>query len=242
MKLCVPSYKRPRNILTKKIYKNLKVYVCESEYEEYKKHNEDIEIIAMPKGVQGNISRVRNYILDNEFKEKDRCVIIDDDFSGVYYHENEKKYFMSEEKLSWFIENAFEMSRALGVKMWGINLLSGNMEYRIYSPLSMKSPVLAPFTAHFKNDLRYDERIPLKEDYDFFIQHMNEFKKVLRFNKFFYLCKQSNMVGGCASMRNREEEERQLVLLEKKWGKGIIKRDMKKHDYNPVIKIPIKGI
>ena len=70
--------------------------------------------------------------------------------------------------------------------------------------------------------------------------------------KYHYVCKQSKQAGGCATYRNYEREMEQLQLLQKKWGKGIVKIDnvanpnMKKEkvsiDYNPIIRIPIKGV
>ena len=240
--MCVPSYKRPDIIKTNKIYKNIKVYICETEQEEYKKNYPDINFEIMKKGIQGNVARVRNYILDNEFKKNDRCVIIDDDFSGVYKWEKNEKILLDEKELKEFLENGFSIADELNVKLWGININSDKMSYREYSPISFLSPVLGPISCHLKNEIRYDERIPLKEDYDFFIQQIYKNRKILRFNKYFYVCKQSNLKGGCSMMRNLIEEERQFRLLEKKWGKRIIKRDIKKNDYNPIIKVPIKGI
>jgi hypothetical protein len=52
-------------------------------------------------------------------------------------------------------------------------------------------------------------------------------------------------------MRNRQREREQFELLQKKWGNNIVKEDasnkgrskkVKKFDYNPIIKVPIKGI
>jgi hypothetical protein len=67
-----------------------------------------------------------------------------------------------------------------------------------------------------------------------------------------YNCKQSKQSGGCATYRNYEKEKQQLEMLKKKWGKKIVKIDKtensnqkkkaKEFDYNPIIKIPIKGI
>lgn len=57
--------------------------------------------------------------------------------------------------------------------------------------------------------------------------------------------------GGCATIRNRKREKEQFELLQKKWGGGIVKIDRsnkgrtdkeKLFDYNPIIKVPIKGI
>jgi hypothetical protein len=95
--------------------------------------------------------------------------------------------------------------------------------------------------------------LPLKEDYDMTIQQLNKYRKVLRVNKFFYDVKQSEQAGGCADYRNMDKEKEQLRLLQKKWGSDIVRSDnndrshnLKKKkrqiDYNPIIKVPIKGI
>ncbi|WP_143435191.1 MULTISPECIES: hypothetical protein [Lactobacillus] len=101
--------------------------------------------------------------------------------------------------------------------------------------------------------MRYDERLPLKEDYDMTLQQLNKYRKVLRVNKFFYRVKQAENVGGCASYRNFEFEKEQLNALVNKWGSKIVrmdnadrshnlKKEKKKIDFNPIIKPPIKGV
>mgnify|MGYP003648447112 CR=1 FL=1 len=56
-------------------------------------------------------------------------------------------------------------------------------------------------------------------------------------------------LGGCADYRTMSREKDQLTLLQKKWGKKIVKLDTtqrgkktKNFDLNPIIKAPIKGI
>ena len=104
---------------------------------------------------------------------------------------------------------------------------------------------------HLKNNIRYDETLPLKEDYDLAIQHLNEYRGILRLNGYHYICEQSTNKGGCASIRNRQREKEQFDLLQKKWGSEIVREDtsnkgktkkVKKFDYNPIVKVPIKGI
>ena len=57
-----------------------RVWVDCGEYDEYKRNYPEADIISCPEGVQGNVSRVRNYILDEEFKRgMDVVCIIDDD-------------------------------------------------------------------------------------------------------------------------------------------------------------------
>ena len=56
-------------------------------------------------------------------------------------------------------------------------------------------------------------------------------------------------LGGCADYRTMSREMDQLKLLQKKWGRTIVKFDttqrgkkIRTFDLNPIIKAPIKGI
>ena len=63
-----PSYKRPK-VETLLYIPFCKVYVAPEEYEDYLEFNPRYKenIIKCDKGIQGNVGRVRNYILDTEF-------------------------------------------------------------------------------------------------------------------------------------------------------------------------------
>ena len=89
MKISVncPSYKRPK-VETLEYLPFCKVWVDEKEYQDYLNANPGFEknIISVPEGVQGNLCRIRNYILNEEFKNgMDVVLLIDDDMKGVYY-------------------------------------------------------------------------------------------------------------------------------------------------------------
>lgn len=254
-----PSYKRPK-VETLDYLPFCKVWVDEKEYDDYVKANPKFKdnIISCPEGIQGNVSRIRNYILDEEFKNgTDVVVLIDDDMQGIYHFEGTKEYCYNKIKVEAdeffeFIEKYSIMCDELGFKLWGVNLNQDALSYRQYSPFSTTAVILGPFSCHLNNELRYDEKLPLKEDYDIAIQHLNKYRGILRINKYFYNCKQSKQAGGCASYRNYDKEIQQLELLQKKWGSKIVKIDnvknanqkkqSKKIDYNPIIKILIKGI
>ncbi len=77
------------------------------------------------------------------------------------------------------------------------------------------------------------------------LQHIKKYKGALRFNFAHYDVKQAEQEGGCSAYRNLDYEKEQFFSLQKKWGKDIIKRDQsskKSFDFNPILKIPIKGI
>ena len=80
----IPSLHRPDGVLTLDIMPFAQVWVDESEAEEYRKHNPGAKIVSCPKGVQGNLCRVRNYILRKEFEGgADVCLIVDDDMMAL---------------------------------------------------------------------------------------------------------------------------------------------------------------
>lgn len=251
--VCCPSYKRPK-VKTLDYLPFCKVYVDNKEYEEYKKQNKGgANIISVPDGIQGNLCRIRNYILDKELAENDVCLIIDDDLGGIYYFEKLEEHKVSADEFLEFIEKYSIMADDIGAKFWGVNCNSDPQCYREYTPFSTTSYIGGPFQCFLKgNDLRYDETLPLKEDYDMTLKQLNKYRVVLRINKYHYKCEQSTNAGGCASYRNIEREKEQLSMLQNKWGTKIVKIDksdrshsskkIKKIDYNPVINVPIKGV
>lgn len=254
--VCCPSYRRPK-VQTLEYLPFCRIYVDPREYEKYRKANPGAAIIICRSGIQGNVARVRNYILDREFGEgADAVAIVDDDMNAMGFHESGKhRELLATEDFLPFVEKYTVMARDLGAKMWGVNVNFDPQSYRTCSPFSTLSFIGGPFGCFLRgNECRYDETLPLKEDYDMTIQQLNRYRVALRVNKFWYKVKQSKQAGGCAAIRNLEREREQLELLRKKWGGRIVKFDTldRNHrcrknrtatfDYNPIIRAPIKGI
>lgn len=254
--VCSPSYKRPK-VKTLEYLPFCRVYVAPEEAEDYQKHNPGADITVCRSGIQGNVARVRNYILDVEFANgADAVAIIDDDMTCMGYHENcNARHKLPASDFMGFLEKYTLMAQDMGVKLWGVNVNFDPQCYRMCSPFSTLSFIGGPFGCFLRGNVcRYDEALPLKEDYDMTIQQINRYRGVLRINKYWYNVKQSRQAGGCAAIRNFNKELEQLQLLQKKWGSRIVRFDhldrnhkrKKKRtatfDYNPVIRVPIKGI
>lgn len=253
----IPSYKRPK-VESLDYIPFANVYVDESEADEYKAENKNGNIIACPTGIQGNLCRIRNYIMDEEFKKgADAVVIVDDDMEGIYYWECDKDRKTIEnrkiqtDELKPLIEKYTIICHDLDFAYWGMNCNQDKLSYRQYSPFSFVSYIGGPFQCFLKKNIcRYDERLPLKEDYDMTLQQCNIYRGCLRCNFLTYNVKQAKQTGGCASYRNLETEKQQFECLRKKWGGSIVKEDKgnsrkgnkRSFDFNPIIKIPIKGI
>lgn len=246
-----PSHKRPK-VRTLDYIPFCKVWVSKKELPEYEAQNEGATFELLSS--QGNISRVRNEILEREFASgADVVCIMDDDLKGIYHFEKSpystfgyEKRKVETEHFEEFIYNGTIAAQDIGAYLWGVNLNKDSLSYKHSRPFSTTGIILGPFSCHLKGSVcRYDERIPLKEDYDMALQHLNKYRKILRFNKYHYDCKQSEQAGGCAVIRNYQTEKEQFELLQKKWGEDIVRIDKsskKEFDYNPIIKVPISGI
>jgi hypothetical protein len=247
MNIYAPSYKRAKGVKTHKIIKDVIYCVHEFEADDYKKLGYNVEV--MPDSIKGNIARVRNYMLDNYIGDKG--LIVDDDLEAI------KRWNVKEGKpkqetinnITEWIEQGFNMCEEVGAKLWGVNILGDKGSYREYSPFSLTNTVSASFMGFLNNKLRFDERLPLKDDYDYCLQNLNEYRKILRINYACLVKKDHGNLGGCADYRTMSREKDQIKLMQKKWGSKIVKIDKtqrgkkkKNFDLNPIIKAPIKGI
>ena len=247
MKIYAPSYKRSEGVKTHKILPDVIYCVAEFEADKYIDKGYNVEVI--PNEVQGNVARVRNYILKNFIKEKGLMVDDDIEHFKIWSTEDGLPKSIQIEDMEEFIEHGFNLCEEFGCRLWGINIIGDKGSYREYSPFSLTNPISAAFMGFLNNELLFDERIPLKEDYDFSIQNCNKYRKLLRLNYAYMIKKDHKNKGGCAEMRTMQVEFEQLKLLQNKWGKKIVKNDTtqrgvktKGFDINPILKIPIKGI
>lgn len=254
-----PSYRRPK-VETLDYLPFCQVWVDESEADIYRANNPGAQIISCKQGIQGNLCRIRNHILKTEFAAgADVVLIIDDDMQGVYRFEPQGDFGYAEIKVEStefldFIERYSSLAQEFGAKFWGVNINVDPQSYRHYTPFSTVSYIGGPFQCFLRgNQCYYDERLPLKEDYDMTLQQLNRERVVLRVNKYHYRVKQAKQAGGCAAYRNYEREKQQLEALQKKWGSDIVRCDFSdrshkgtrkkvRMDFNPVIHPPIRGV
>lgn len=254
-KIYAPSYQRAESAFTHKTYPEVFYVVAESEAAEYRKVHD--RVVAVPDKVQGLLPRVYNWILKNA--DVENLVITDDDISCYGYFWEKKECKLSQEGLNSFIEHGFLLAEDLGAYFWGLNINDDRQSYREYTPFSMLSYIGGPFQAHRRSHgIFYDLKMFLKEDYDMTLMQINKFRRVLRFNGYYYRAKQggsgSGQAGGCASYRNVKVEIEQVKALQRKWGNQIVKFDPREgsrsnrtdkkqnFDVNPIIKVPIKGV
>jgi hypothetical protein len=246
-----PSYKRASGLKTHKLIPSVVYCVGESEKEDYEEQG--VNVITCPDKVNGNIARARNWILDNHANKQ--LLIIDDDIAKIGRHEPDgetyKVNWLTPDDVSDLIQQGFDLCKGFGARLWGLNPASDKGGYREYTPFGCNSYVSGSFSGFIDPVLRYDENLPLKEDYDMTIQQCNAYRRVLRLNMFHMVKNDHGNKGGCANYRTLEREMEQYELLLAKWGSKIVRRDngsksdgKKKasYDINPIINVPIGGV
>ncbi len=249
MKIIAPSYKRASGVLTHRILPGVVYAVHEFEASEYRDRGHSV--IVLPDETRGNIARVRNWIRDEHGGED--LLIIDDDIRHVKeYQWKDGKFHhvpLTGDRLLEFIESGFELARQWGVRIWGVNSTFDKQSYRELQPFSTLSYISASWHGFIDCPTRYDESLPLKEDFDICLQEINDHRAILRINYVAMIKDDHGNTGGCAAYRNMEAEREQFALLQKKWGSQIVRYDKQKRsakrvefDFNPVLKIPIGGV
>jgi len=241
-----PSYRRAESAITQDYLPRCTYVVAASEKKAYESNGR--RAVTVPDKIQGNVARVRNWILDHY----NPVLILDDDIRHIGRWSQQVNQKLSADEAMEFIEHGFILAKQLKARMWGVNLLPDKGAYREYTPLAFRSVVLGPVQGFVNLDLRYDESLPLKEDYDLSLQVLNKYRRTLRFNAYHYSCHQHTNEGGCGTYRTMEKEQRQFELLQEKWGSDIVRIDQQggqvnqrkatAWDINPVIRVPIHGV
>lgn len=255
----VPSYNRCDGVTTLNYLSKAKMYVSPEDYPKYVKCNPDWKdrIVEVPEGVQGKgKAHVMNWLLDNLWEDNvDGIMIIDDDVSTLMAHSingTKEDYEIDEELFYELCEDYTLLAREWGCGMWSFGLNSDRFSYISYSPFKTHSYLDGGLQGFCKkDDVRYDEKLTVKEDVDMFLQQIQKYHKALRVDKYYWKKKSFEGVGGSQAFRSEESEKKQFQLMQKKWGSDIIRPNRPKakkkssiRSYGGAIKlnIPLDGI
>jgi hypothetical protein len=236
-----PSYKRAGAVRVRKWWPEVVLAVIESQAAEYEE-KEGGPLLVLPDSVGGNIARTRNEILDRLHADHEWVLTVDDDLSEIGWMHRGKQHPFSPEERERALWQGCTLAEQAGAYLWGFNVQADPKFYREYTPFAFLSPVLGPFTCHRRGSgCRYDERLPLKEDYDYWLQHVRAHHRTFRFNGRYYRADHFDLAGGVTSYRNMDGEREQLELLQRKWGPRVVTYNLAK-SVNPKVRPPIPGV
>lgn len=243
--VAVASYGRAGRVSTVDVFPEGVIVVPEKQRESYEalqRLPDGWSIRSIPDTMDGNLCRKRNTILEM-FEGRD-VVIVDDDYDYVGRWEDGEDVRLGPDGIRHMLWQGAVLARDLGTPFWGINVQVDRRFYREYTPFSLTNVALGPFqgfTSERPADLRYDEDLWLKEDYDLSLRVLHRWHRILRMNAYHYRVDHFNEAGGQVGKRNMTEEVRQLHALQKRWGSDVVKLELHR-SVNPIIKVPLKGV
>ena len=214
----IPSKGRAGRVTTSELFYDPVIVCPQAEVEEYKKHHK--KVLGVDDRVKG-ITATRNWILNNV--DDEWHIQVDDDALSFHaYEDGKKERFIDKDRIHQILDNQFHLCKGWGFKTWGLALTADYKFYDEFRPFTTQSVIGANIIGIIKNEIRFDERLKVKEDYDYSMQHIAKYGGVLRCSKFGIDVVHLTNEGGCVSYRTKEVEMDAYNVLLKKWGKKIV--------------------
>ena len=186
--------------------------------------------------IGGKLTPSRNLALIRAFKDGKPCIQISDDpkkFKQVLFMEDGSKQVRD---IS-FVEAAKLMLDRLKdspFKLAGIAPTAN--PYFSNRSISTRHFVIGDFICVMPSEIRFDQAMTLKEDYDFTLQHIRNHGGVIRNDDILCEFEHYKNAGGAVSIRNTAEEQKNISHLKQKWGRVIA--DNAKRPNEILLKIP----
>jgi len=217
IKIAIPSYKRAEQIasLTLKLIDteifDVYVFVRQEETYTYQEHCPDATVVWTD---AIGITPTRNAILDY-FQEGDKVLMLDDDIKSVKFLFKDKLQKLNKEQITKLIIREFDKCEKQGLKMWWIYPIANN--FFMSSKYNTKCFIIWTFAGIINTELRFDETLTLKEDYDYSLQHIFTYGWVLRNNSVAVEAIHYTNKWWCVDYRDKNREQIAINILKKKW-------------------------
>ena len=212
----VISHARPQN--AKKMAKLIgraTWYVGKDEAMDYLK--EDVPNVVE----SGRLCESRNRALEDAFKQGLTCVQLSDDLYKIYTPYFREDVQKRRRKEISFKETLAMMDTAESIfKLIGTSPTDNPLNWD-GRDLRVNKFIIGDFMMIRPNDLRFDENLKLKEDYDYTLQHITQVGGTLRFDNILPTFGHRTNIGGAVEYRTDFVEQSTIEYLRKKWGRFI---------------------
>ena len=175
----------------------------------------------------GTLIQSRNWALEKAFANNVICVQLSDDLKKVKTNKNFG--------IQQGVELDFAIEKLVGVfnKIPNVYLMGippTPNDFYAKTIVSKNSFCIGDLIFVKPNELRFDERMTLKEDYDYTLQHIQRFGNCFRYQKYLFEFEHYKNKGGAVDYRNDDEEKKNIRYLISKWGKKIRMNPKRKNE------------
>jgi hypothetical protein len=225
--IAIPSYNRPTVETLAAIAglpKEVKRYVFVNDKEEAKLYranmaNASAQVTSL--GCKRGIQYARNAILDY-FPKGAEIVTLCDDVESLQTLDpiGDKLRLLTPKEWHQLILGGFDQAHRYGTKLWGVYPVANHfyMSWKV----STKAFIIGTFSGIIVSDIRHDERLELKEDYDFSLKHIHRYSGVIRYNNICVKAKHYKNKGGCVGYRTTEKEQNAIRILKSLYPKNVV--------------------
>lgn len=225
--IVIPSHKRADRVLSKDLVENPIICVAESQADEYRAFNPEVEIVTHPDDVVGLIPK-RNWMA-NHFGE---LFMLDDDviqFHKIYVGLDEKAECIKDKAVvSASIDKLYRIAKMLGINLFGFTKNTRPIMYDPFKPYSLSNMITGCAYGVIKSpNIWWDESLKLKEDFwiSCYVKHTE--RMILLDERFNFVQKDTFFnPGGLSAIRNDKTEMQNMLQIKKYFGSCItLKRD-----------------
>jgi len=209
--------------------------------------------------VGGKLTPARNRALADARRQGKVCVQCSDDISCWEYrvgeqakertmdaqnkaHRNSKRYVVSPVMAAQFVLAKMRgVEEARKPQLGGAYILGDCSRTWGGEAFSRRHFILGDFLVADDSKVRFDERLTLKEDYDFVAQHIHTHGSVMRCNRLTFSAKHYSNSGGAVDNRDAAgtKEQANMAILFQKWPNAIYPHGTRRNEV--VLRWPSDG-
>lgn len=223
--LAIISHKRPENIeKMEEIVGNperIHWYVGKNDKKAYRSAlGEVIEV--------GDLCKSRNKAIQLANSEDKYCLQLSDDLKECGMVSSSGQ--LNKPNFTEIIKEMFKILSTTPLYLAGVAPTANLFFYNPLKPIGLKHFILGDMMLIKRNKLKFDEKLSLKEDYDYTLQHIKTYGGVLRLNYILPSFKHRVNKGGAVDIRTDEKEQQAIQYLKNKWGSCIRDNPRRKNE------------
>jgi len=210
MLIAIPSKGRANGVKSlRQLPTSATLFVPATEADAYRASNPGVEVVEVPNDVHG-ITRTRNWILD--YTDEPRVVFVDDDLKRAGWLQALPFRFrvvddMPEADLLNEWCKLFDLTEQMKYRIWGVSTISAPRAVYPYKPFIWHTYVTASCMGMLNlPGFRFDERYPVKEDYELCLRCIKEDGGLVGARYLFWENSHWTDEGGCKDYRSQEME------------------------------------
>jgi hypothetical protein len=169
--------------------------------------------------VSGSLMKSRNASLDYCFAQNKTCVQLSDDLEKIMVNDFTGKRTHDYVCVTDVLENILQHFNSCKYMFAGFP--PTNNPFFALKEIQLNKFIVGDFIIIKPNELRFDENLRLKEDYDYTLQHIKNYKGCIRYGGYLNSFKHYSNKGGAVDYRTDNLEQETIKYLINKWGNCI---------------------